>query len=138
MIRIQNNGFRLNKKMYAAVLKKISRQLKLHGSVTIRIASESEVRKLNKRYRRHDRATDVLSFPLAEKLPDGFYAGDVLICWPVAKKQAKENGQTLAKELLLLMIHGLLHLQGYDHEKDCGEMLTRQNRLFALYGGEMP
>ncbi len=74
---------------------------------------------------------------MAEKLPDGFYAGDILICWTQAEKQARENNHSLQKELLLLMIHGLLHLQGHDHEKDKGDMLAMQRQLFAAHSGEL-
>ena len=56
----------------------------------------------------------------------------------MAEKQARQNGHSLEKELLLLMIHGLLHLQGLDHEKDNGEMLALQQRLFAEFAGELP
>lgn len=138
MIKIQHEGFPLPEKKFLAVLKKIAGRMQLKGTVTIRIAGAAEVRALNRKYRRKDYATDVLSFPLGEKLPDGLYAGDVLICWPVAKKQARQNAQSLEKELLLLMIHGLLHLQGYDHEKGRSEMLVLQKQLFAEYGGDIP
>jgi len=138
MIKIQHEGFPLPEKKFLAVLKKIAGRLELKGAVTIRIAGAAEVRALNRKYRRKDYATDVLSFPLGEKLPGGFYAGDILICRPVAEKQARQNAQSMEKELLLLMIHGLLHLQGRDHEKDQGEMLVLQKQLFAKYGGDIP
>jgi probable rRNA maturation factor len=138
MIKIQHEGFPLPEKIFLAQLKKIAGRLQLKGTVTIRIAGAAEMRALNRKFRRKDYATDVLSFPLGEKLPGGFYAGDILICWPVAKKQARQNAQSMEKELLLLMIHGLLHLQGSDHEKDQGEMLLRQKQLFAEFSGDMP
>jgi probable rRNA maturation factor len=135
MIEIQNNGFRLKKRALLRVIRKIAGQLPVRGAVTIKIAADDEVRNLNKKYRRQDCVTDVLSFALGEKLPGGYYAGDILICWTQAEKQAVENGHSLQKELLLLMIHGLLHLHGLDHEKDKGEMLASQRRLFAAYSG---
>jgi len=138
MIKIQHEGFPLPEKKFHSLLIKIAGRLQLKGAVTIRIAGAAEVRALNRKYRRRNYATDVLSFPLGEKLPDGFYAGDILICWPVAEKQARQNAQSTEKELLLLMIHGLLHLQGHDHEKDQGEMLVLQKQLFAEYSGDMP
>ncbi len=137
LIQIQNNGFRLKKKALLRVLGRIAGQLRLKGDVTIKIAADDEVRELNKKYRRRDRVTDVLSFPLGETLPDGFYAGDILICWTQAKKQAQEHKHSMQKELLLLMIHGLLHLHGHDHERDTGEMLALQQRLFSAHGGEV-
>jgi probable rRNA maturation factor len=135
MITIQNEGPPLPEKQFLAVLKKIARRLGLKGSMTIRIAGATEVRALNRKYRRKDYATDVLSFPLGEKLPGGFYAGDILICRTVAEKQARQNDHSPDKELLLLMIHGMLHLHGLDHEKDRGEMLALQKQLFADYSG---
>ena len=137
MIQIQNNGFRLKKKVLLRLIRQIANQLHVKGAVTIKIAADDEVRELNKKYRQQDCVTDVLSFSLGEKLPDGFYAGDILICWTLAEKQARENNHSLQKELLLLMIHGLLHLHGLDHEKDKGEMLALQQQLFAIHAGEL-
>lgn len=138
MIKIQHEGFPLREKIFRELAKKIAGRIGLKGAATIRFAGAVEVRALNRKYRGLDRATDVLSFPLGEKLPGGLYAGDVLVCMPVAGKQARQNSQSLEKELLLLMIHGLLHLRGLDHERDQGEMLARQARLFAEFSGELP
>jgi probable rRNA maturation factor len=137
MIQIQNNGFPVKKKVLLRVLRQIASQLPIKGAVTIKIAADAEVRGLNKKYRHKNCATDVLSFPLGEKLPGGFYAGDIMICWTLAEKQARENNHSMQKELLLLMIHGLLHLHGLDHEKDKGEMLALQQQLFAVHAGEL-
>lgn len=137
MIQIQSNGFRCRKKALLGILRRIAAGLQLKGTVTIRIAADEEVRALNKKYRRQDRVTDVLSFSLGEELPDGFYAGDIIVCRSVAEKQAHENNHSLQKELLLLMIHGLLHLHGLDHEQDTGDMLALQQRLFAAHAGEL-
>jgi len=137
MIQIRNDGFPLKKKALLGAIRKIASRLPVKGAVTIKIAADDEVRELNKKYRGQDRVTDVLSFPCAEKLPGGFYSGDILICWSVAEKQAQANHHSLQRELLLLMIHGLLHLHGLDHEKDQGHMLAEQQRLFADFAGEM-
>ena len=97
--------------------------------VNIYFASEQEIQKINKQHRDIDRATDVLSFPLldivypqtvndfcSEISPDGnLYLGDIVICKEVAKKQAKEYGHSLNREIGFLALHGLLHLLGYDH-----------------------
>jgi len=77
---------------------------------------------LNRRYRGVDKTTDVLSFPQIEKLTPAlstqhFVLGDIVINVQRAKRQAEEQGHTLYEELKRLMIHGLLHLIGYDHEK---------------------
>ncbi|MCX6556017.1 MAG: rRNA maturation RNase YbeY [Candidatus Aminicenantes bacterium] len=137
MIQILNNGYCFDKKALLRAIRRVTAELHFRGAVTVKIAADDEVRRLNKQYRRQDRVTDVLSFALGEKLPDGLYAGDILICWSLAEKQARENNHSLQKEMLLLMIHGLLHLNGYDHEKDKGEMLALQQRLFAMHAGEL-
>jgi probable rRNA maturation factor len=136
-IQIQLNGFRLKKRALLRIVREIAAELPIRGALTIRIAADGEVRELNRKYRQQDRVTDVLSFSLGEELPGGYYAGDILICLSQAEKQAIANHHSLQKELLLLMIHGLLHLHGLDHEADQGEMLALQGRLFAAYAGEL-
>jgi probable rRNA maturation factor len=138
MITIQHEEFALPARKFPAVARKIAVRIGLQGGATIRLAGEDEVRTLNRTYRGKDRATDVLSFPLAEKLPGGLYAGDILICMPVAEEQARQHGHSLAREVLLLAIHGLLHLKGLDHEADHGEMQALQERLFAEFAAELP
>ena len=138
MITFQRQGFVLPVKNFPSLLRRVPARIPLPGRATVRLAGEQEMRELNRAYRGKDRATDVLSFPLGEKLPGGRYAGDVLICVPVAEEQARQNGQSLGRELLLLAIHGLLHLQGQDHETDQGEMLELQRRLFAEFAAELP
>jgi probable rRNA maturation factor len=137
MIQIQADGLYLKKKVLLRILRQIASQLHFKGAVTIKIAADDEVRELNKKYRQQDCVTDVLSFSLGEKLPGGFYAGDILICLTMAEKQAHENNHSIQKELLLLMIHGLLHLHGLDHEKDKGKMLALQQQLFSMHAGEL-
>jgi len=88
------------------------------SSATIAFVSDRNIRKLNQQFRGVDKATDVLSFPADE--PDNL--GDVAISVETAAKQAKENGLSLNDEIAQLILHGLLHLSGYDHETDNGEM----------------
>jgi probable rRNA maturation factor len=95
------------------------------GTVTVAIVSDARVRALNRQYRRKDKATDVLSFPSGES----GYLGDVVIAAGVAARQAHEAGHTLATELRVLALHGLLHLLGYDHERDDGRMARLERRL---------
>lgn len=84
--------------------------------VTLAFVGAKAIRTLNRRFMKKDRPTDVLSFPLGEKGPDGkFYLGDIVIAVPVAARQAREKGHGLDRELRLLAIHGYLHLLGYDH-----------------------
>jgi probable rRNA maturation factor len=89
------------------------------GEVTV------AVRALNQRYRRKDRATDVLSFAAEE--PGEL--GDVVIAAGVAARQARQAGHSLSAELRVLALHGLLHLLGYDHEHDDGRMARLERRL---------
>ena len=88
------------------------------SSATIAFVSNTSIRKLNQQFRGVDKPTDVLSFPADE--PDNL--GDVAISVETAAKQAKENGLSLNHEIAQLILHGLLHLSGYDHETDNGEM----------------
>src|SRR4051812_4758750 len=88
------------------------------GAMTVAIVSDARVRALNRKFRKKDKPTDVLSFPSDEK---GFL-GDVVIAEGVARRQAREAGHPLATELRVLALHGLLHLLGYDHEHDDGRM----------------
>jgi len=84
-----------------------------------------EARALNRQYRRKDSATDVLSFRAEE--PGNF--GDVVIAAGVAARHARQAGHSLAVELKVLALHGLLHLLGYDHEHDDGRMARLERRL---------
>ena len=100
------------------------------GHLTVAITSDARVRALNKRFRRKDKATDVLSFPAGERGE----LGDVVIASGVARRQARAAGHSLQTELKVLALHGLLHLLGYDHETDDGRMLRVERRL-RLKGG---
>jgi probable rRNA maturation factor len=100
------------------------------GTMTLAIVPDRRVRRLNRRYRRTDAATDVLSFPSDEP----GYLGDIVIASGVARRQAREAGHSLRHELRVLALHGLLHLLGYDHERDAGRMARVEARL-RLRGG---
>jgi probable rRNA maturation factor len=99
--------------------------------LTILLAGDPAVRRLNKTYRGKDKTTDVLSFPAGGgALPDGTEPlGEIVISVPQAARQAAEAGHSLARELRVLVIHGYLHLLGYDHEVDDGTMMRLQARL---------
>ena len=87
--------------------------------VNVSFVSDSEMKKLNKKYRGKEYSTDVLSFEVKEKTEDGrFYLGDVVINVDVVEKQAKEFGNTVEEEVAELTAHGMLHLQGVHHEGD--------------------
>lgn len=97
----------------------------LGGEVDVLLGSDRTLRRLNRTFRGKDKATDVLSFP-APKEFGGEHAGDLAISLETAKKQADEYGHTLRDEIRVLMLHGLLHLGGMDHEADKGEMAARE------------
>jgi probable rRNA maturation factor len=78
------------------------------------------IQALNRQYRGKDKPTDVLSFPLADELQP-FLLGEVVISTETAARQAERHGHTLREELQILLIHGILHLLGYDHEVSRGE-----------------
>jgi probable rRNA maturation factor len=90
------------------------------------------VRRLNRVFRGRDRATDVLSFPARGDLEPGVpHLGDLAVSVPQARAQARRAGWTLEEELSLLVTHGFLHLLGYDHETDHGEMRRLEETLLA-------
>jgi len=95
------------------------------GTVSLAIVSDRRVRSLNRAYRRKDHATDVLSFPANERR----FLGDIVIARGVARRQARAAGHSEATELRVLALHGLLHLLGYDHERDDGRMARAERRL---------
>ena len=100
-------------------------------SVTVCLAGDALVKRLNGSYRRKHRTTDVLSFPGGgDSAPDGSrHLGDVVISVPQARRQAAREGRSPARELRLLLLHGYLHLLGYDHEVDDGRMKRLESRL---------
>jgi len=99
------------------------------GAVTIALVSDAHMRRLNRLYRRKDYATDVLSFPSSPQPPASSHLGDVVIAKGVARRQAREHGHSESVELRVLSLHGLLHLLGYDHERDQGDMRRVERRL---------
>lgn len=95
------------------------------GEMCIALVSDRRMRALNRQFRGKDAVTDVLSFPSDDR---GFL-GDVVIAAGVAARQAREAGHSLATELKVLSLHGLLHLLGHDHETDNGAMARLEQRL---------
>ncbi|HDP94540.1 MAG TPA: rRNA maturation RNase YbeY [Candidatus Aminicenantes bacterium] len=129
MIQINDNtGSACLSSLQAAADRTVSR-LRLRGDVTVLIGTDKEARELNQRHRGINAPTDVLSFPIQEELPDGYYCGDIFICLPLAREQARKAGHSVSRELQLLLIHGLLHLAGFDHEIDSGEMERLQEEI---------
>jgi probable rRNA maturation factor len=107
--------------------------VRLKGEVTVLLTTDAAIRKLNREFRHKDKATDVLSFP-AEGIGSEEIAGDLAISVPTALRQAVELGHPLSTELKVLILHGLLHLAGYDHEADEGKMARRERLLRQRLG----
>lgn len=105
------------------ILKRVGKK---ESTATIAFVSDDRIRQLNRRYRGFDKATDVLSFPTGE---EDVALGDIAISVERARVQARQNGLTLEQEIAQLILHGLLHLCGYDHETDNGEMNSIELKL---------
>jgi probable rRNA maturation factor len=121
----------LNRFLAAAV-----EALGLAGEFSVLLTGDDRLRTLNRQYRGIDKPTDVLSFPASPEAAPG--GGDLAISLDVASEQAANYGHTLQMEVKILILHGLLHLAGYDHECDQGQMRRRETRLrkqFALPAG---
>jgi len=102
------------------------------ATLTVRLAGDSEVRALNQELRGKDRPTDVLSFEGGETI-EGLHLGDVLISLDAARRQASELGHGLLREVEELLLHGILHCLGHDHETDDGEMNALELHLRAKW-----
>jgi len=106
------------------------REVGLRGEVNIRITSNQQLQELNRRFRKKNQPTDVLSFP--SETPK--LAGDIAISGEIAATNAAEMGHSSQTELQVLILHGMLHLAGYDHETDDGQMRTRETSLRRKFG----
>ncbi len=113
--------------------------------LTVRLVDAEEMRALNLAYRGKDYATNVLSFPadlpeeIVAQMPERLL-GDLVLCLPVLRREAAEQGKTLAEHMAHLLVHGCLHLQGYDHEDDAqaAEMEQKEIHILALEGISNP
>jgi probable rRNA maturation factor len=123
-------------------LREAQQAVRLCGEVSVLLTTDAAIRKLNRDFRGKNKATDVLSFPAApipagqrvSKSASQRVCGDLAISVDTARKQAAEQGHALTCELKILMLHGLLHLAGYDHEADDGKMADREGLLRARFG----
>lgn len=105
----------------------------LEGDVEVLLADDATLRRLNKTFRGKNKATDVLSFPSPEEIAQD-HAGDLAISLETANRQAATYGHSLRDEVRILLLHGLLHLSGLDHEIDNGEMAAREAELRVELG----
>lgn len=119
-----------SKRVLTQFLRRAQTAVRLRGAVSVLLTTDSAIRRLNRTFRGKNEATDVLSFPAAE-MSRGEVAGDLAISVETARKQAREHGHALSVEIKVLILHGLLHLAGYDHETDDGQMARREQALRA-------
>ncbi len=140
MVEIVNNQrkFELDSETFSAFTKNAISQIEeaQNKSVTVGFVSNGKMRELNKQFRDKNSTTDVLSFRYK---PEKFETdinnlGDIVISVAQAEKQSRENQLTLEHELKQLILHGILHLCGFDHEKDAGEMNAREQELREVLG----
>src|SRR5579863_4060461 len=132
----QDKSSRSNKvpsaRTLARFLTRAQKAVRLRGRVSVLLTTDREIRRLNRRFRGIDKPTDVLSFPVEAFIQSQErIAGDLAISIPTARRQSAEQGHAVGVELKILMLHGLLHLAGYDHETDTGQMARREQRLRA-------
>ncbi|MGE5104203.1 MAG: rRNA maturation RNase YbeY [Betaproteobacteria bacterium] len=111
--------------------------LERDAQVTLRFVGAREGRTLNRRFRRRDRATNVLTFVYDDGVS---LAGDIVLCAPVVAREARVQRKTLRAHYAHLVIHGMLHLQGYDHERDAdaARMEAREIALMRMLGYANP
>jgi probable rRNA maturation factor len=125
---------------------RMNREMGLHGeSAFVRLVSDAEMCRLNTRYRHKPKTTDVLSFPAEQRTSPrtlrartkqlcGSFLGDIAISPVVARRNARTFGRSTSEEICVLMLHGILHLLGYDHETDRGEMERVEAKLRKRLG----
>ncbi len=121
----------LPRRELGAFLRDACTAVPLDGEVSVLLTTDDAIQALNRTYRRKNKPTDVLSFPAAtEGFPgQAVLAGDLAISLDTAKRQADEWGHALLIEVKVLLLHGLLHLAGFDHEADTGQMARRERAL---------
>jgi probable rRNA maturation factor len=127
----------LPRRALATFARDVKQAIALEGDVSILLTTDTHIRELNRAYRRKDKATDVLSFPSALGGPASL-AGDLAVSLETAERQAEEQGHGLFDEVRILLLHGMLHLKGFDHETDAGQMARKERALrkvFALPQG---
>jgi probable rRNA maturation factor len=116
------------------------------AGITVCLVSDAEIARMNEKFRKKKGPTDVLSFPSvtrrrpsrpgrrSRRVKGGEFLGDIAISPATARRYAKKNGRTLSSELQVLILHGVLHLLGYDHETDQGEMGRMERKLRKRFG----
>jgi probable rRNA maturation factor len=147
MILNRQRAVRLAPRPLELFLRRVQTELGFRDAgVTICLVSDAEIARMNETFRRKQGPTDVLSFPAAARrrpvrlrsgrlgVKSGEYLGDIAISPATARRYAKKYGRKLSNELRVLILHGVLHLLGYDHETDRGEMDGIEQKLRKRLG----
>ena len=146
MILNRQRTVRVARPPLEAFLARVRKQLRLNGAeITVALVSDPAIARMNETYRHKKGPTDVLSFPVEASArrsrrrkpaptKEGRSLGDIAISPATARRNAKKFGRTLPSELQILILHGVLHLLGYDHETDNGQMTRIENRLRRKLG----
>ena len=124
----RSNSTPLAKSGLTRFLRRAREAVGLPGEVEVLLTSDAQIKRLNRDFRGKNKPTDVLSFPAPEEIVET-HAGDLAISLDTAARQAKSYGHSLGDEVRVLLLHGLLHLRGMDHETDSGEMAIREAEL---------
>jgi probable rRNA maturation factor len=140
MIGVNNlTASSIDKEFLKRIAQKVLKDEKVKRDLSIALIGPGKMRKLNKKYRAKNRVTDVLSFPNEDDTPVPFHPsaeslglGEIVICPREVKKNAKKFGQSFKKELSLCLIHGILHLLGYNHEtsKEKGKKMQQKQNYY--------
>ena len=135
MVRTYQRKWRINDSPFRRFLQNVwtglhaGRKTPTAAELTVVFLNNKQMQTYNRKYRKKNYPTDVLSFPVNEVVDGERYLGDLLISVPKAASQAVEKGHSLSRELRILLLHGILHLLGYDHETDNGQMERLERRL---------
>ena len=132
MVILQKKIAGLNEATLGRFVLRARKVVGLHASVNLLVTSSAAVRALNRQFRGKNKATDVLSFPHASPASRGErqkLAGDIAISADIARENSVRLGHPVAQEIKVLALHGILHLAGFDHERDNGEMARKEATL---------
>jgi len=147
MILNRQRAVRLVRRPLELFMRHVKSELGLEESgLAVCLVSDAEIARMNETFRKKKGPTDVLSFPMVARrrpvrlrrgsrtVKAGEYLGDIAISPATAQRYAKKNGRKLSSELQVLILHGVLHLLGYDHETDRGEMERMERKLRKRLG----
>lgn len=136
LVILQRRVSELSQAMLERFVVRAGRAANLRGTANVLVTGSNAMRSLNWQFRRKNRATDVLSFPALDSLPVNrgrkVHAGEIAVCADIAAQNAARFGHSAAEEVKILVLHGILHLAGFDHERDNGEMARKEIKLRQL------